>query len=79
MTRAEELTIIMKDVISNHYNKDEFDIFKAEYGWADWMNAYTEAQEREECSDSDLREIDTILEEGFRMAFDEAAKEVFLK
>jgi hypothetical protein len=77
MTRAEELKTIMEFVINNHYSQDEFDLFKAEYGWEDWMNDYTDAEEDKELSETEIREIDAILEEGFKMAFDDTSRQVY--
>lgn len=78
MTRAEELKTIMESVIKGGYSQDDFNLFKAEYGWEDWMNDYTEAGEDEEISERESKEIDAILEEGFNMAFDETARKVWI-
>lgn len=75
MTRAEELKEIMIAVINGGYSEEDFTVFKAEYGWADWMIDYVE---NEEITESESREIDEILEEGFRMAFDETERELYL-
>ena len=77
MTRAEKLKTIMEFVINSHYSQEEFRLFKAEYGWADWMNDYTEAGECEEISEGESKAIDSILEEGFKMAFDEQSRELY--
>lgn len=45
MTRAEELKAIRDAVIAGGYSDGEFKKFKDEYGWADWMSDYTEAEE----------------------------------
>ena len=68
MTRAEELKEIMTAVINGGYSEEDFDLFKAEYGWADWMGYYVED---EEITESESKEIDAILTEGFRKALDE--------
>lgn len=75
MTRAEELKKIMIAVINGGYSEEDFNLFKAEYGWADWMSDYVED---EEITESESREIDEILAEGFRMAFDETERELYL-
>lgn len=77
MTRADELKEIMQEVVSRNYTRDEFQLFKDEYGWKDWMNDYTNAAEDGEISESESREIDKILEEGFKMAFDSQCREIY--
>lgn len=77
MTRAEELKEIMTAVIKGSYSEEDFNVFKAEYGWADWMIDYVE-NEDEEITESESREIDKILAEGFRMAFDETDRKLYL-
>ena len=67
----------MEFVIEGGYSQEDFNIFKAEYGWADWMNDYTEAEECEELSEAEIREIDAVLEEGFKMAFDSVDRQVY--
>lgn len=79
MTRAEELQTIMESVINGHYTEDDLELFKAEYGWADWMCDYTEAADDEAISESTAKVIDKILEEGFKMAFDPICIEIYLK
>ena len=69
MTRAEELKAIRDAVIAGGYSEDEFGKFKDEYGWVNWMSDYTEAEEDEPMSESEIKVVDEILEEGFRMAF----------
>lgn len=76
MTRLEKDKAIMKFVISCNYKEDDFNLFKAEYGWADWMNEHTDSDEGESITESESREIDKILEEGFKMAFDEQWREI---
>lgn len=75
MTRAEELKEIMIAAINGGYSEEDFNLFKAEYGWEDWMDNYVE---NEEITESESSEIDEILAEGFRMAFDETAKKLYL-
>lgn len=77
MTRSEKLKAIMESVINGHYSQDEFDLFKAEYGWVDWMNDFTDAEEDEEISETESREIDAVLEEGFKMAFDADFRKIY--
>lgn len=77
MTRADELKEIMQEVVSRNYKEDEFQLFKQEYGWQDWMNDYTNSAEDGEISESESREIDAILEEGFKMAFDSQWREIY--
>ena len=77
MTKSEKLKAIMESVINGHYSQDEFDLFKAEYGWVDWMNDYTDAEEDVEISESESREIDAVLEEGFKMAFDANWRKIY--
>lgn len=47
------------------YSKDEFQLFCDEYGWADWMNEFTEAKDGEPISELECKEIDKILKEAF--------------
>ena len=70
MTRAEELDHIVEAVKKGGYSRDEFNQFAAEYGWQDWMNDYTEAADGDPITEAESREIDKILEQGFKMAFD---------
>ena len=77
MTRADELKEIMTAVIKGGYSEEEFNLFKAEYGWADWMIDYVE-NEDEEITESEAKAIDKILEEGFRMAFDKIDRKLYL-
>ena len=77
MTRAEELKTIMEAVIAGHYTEDDFNLFKAEYGWANWMNNYTDSNECEPITESESEAIDSILKEGFEMAFDEQYREIY--
>lgn len=77
MTRADELKEIMTAVINGGYSEEEFNLFKAEYGWADWMIDYVE-NEDEEITESEAKAIDKILEEGFNMAFNEIDRKLYL-
>lgn len=70
MTRTEELNHIVQAAKKGGYTKDEFNQFAADYGWQDWMNDYTESAEDEAVTEAESREIDNILEQGFKMAFD---------
>lgn len=54
------------------YNEDDFNLFAAEYGWADWMNDYTDATEYEGISESESRIIDDILMDIWKEAHDTA-------
>lgn len=77
MTRADELKAIMEAVIAGKYDEDQFDLFRAEYGWVDWMNDYTDAAEDEEISESEQDEINKILLEGFNMTFDPQCRKIY--
>lgn len=77
MTRAEELKDIMQAVINGHYSEDDFNKFKGDYGWADWMSEYTESEDGP-VTESESREIDKILLEGFKMAFNPETVKVWL-
>lgn len=50
------------------YGADEFELFTAELGWQDWMNAYTEAEEGEEITEKEASEIDKDLKAIFKEA-----------
>ncbi len=77
MTRADELKAIMEAVVAGNYEEDQFGLFKAEYGWEDWMNDYTDAAEDEEISEAESREIDEVLQQGFKMAFDPQSRTIY--
>jgi hypothetical protein len=51
--------------ISSHYSIDDFNIFYSELGWWDFMNLYTESEEGEELTESELR----VLENDFKELF----------
>lgn len=42
-------------------NGDSFELFTAEYGFADWMNEFTTAADGEPMTESECEEIDQIL------------------
>lgn len=44
-------------------NGESFDLFCAEYGWQDWMNEFTDADEDEPISDEDSRRINDYMRE----------------
>lgn len=50
----------IKAMMAN-YSKDDFELFCAEYGWADWMNDYTDAKEDEPITEREAKEIDDVL------------------
>lgn len=79
MTRDEINQNIITFVLNGGYDSDDYENFTADYGWKEWMNAYTEADDMEVCSEAELKEINEILKEGFRMAFDEDEKKKVLK
>lgn len=76
MTRSDELKEVMKAVIAGKYTEDDFQLFKDEYGWAEWMLAYVESED-EPISESEAKTIDKILEEGFKMAFDHQSRKLY--
>ena len=47
------------------YADDEQRRFKDEYGWADWMNQYTEAGDGEEPTEAEMDGIDKVLDEAW--------------
>ena len=49
-----ELSEAMKDYTS-------CDLFLSEYGWADWMDDYTDAEDGEEASEAEIRRIDDLI------------------
>ena len=57
--------------IASSYEANEYSLFEAEYGWKDWMNDFTEAEEGEPCSEAEIERINVILQE----CFDEAHQE----
>ena len=79
MTRNEINYNIITFVLNGGYDSDDYENFTADYGWKEWMNAYTEADDMEVCSEAELKEINEILKEGFKMAFDEDEKKKVLK
>lgn len=58
------------------YNEEHFELYKAEAGWEDWMEEYTEAEDGEECTERELKEIEKIQEElwcevhNYRLMYD---------
>lgn len=76
MTRADELKEIMQAVVAGKYSEADFQTFKNEYGWAEWMLAYVESED-ELISESEAKAIDRILKEGFRMAFDPQDRKLY--
>ena len=45
------------------YPEDQFELYKAEAGWQDWMNEYTEANEEDPASEREIKEIEKIQKE----------------
>jgi hypothetical protein len=39
---------------------DDFELYIAESGWESWMEEYTDSAEGEECSETELKEIENI-------------------
>lgn len=54
-----ELSEAMKDYTS-------CDLFLSEYGWADWMDDYTDAEDGEEASEAEIRRIDDLIMEYWK-------------
>ena len=79
MTRDEINQNIITFVFNGGYDSDDYESFKTDYGWKKWMNAYTDADDMEVYSEAELKEINEILKEGFKMAFDEDEKKKLLK
>lgn len=66
MTRWKELEHIAN--ASRGYAADEFELYRAEAGWEDWMENYTESAEGEPISESEARQIEAVQREGFKMS-----------
>tara|TARA_Y100000004_G_C8704813_1_gene323278 strand:+ start:138 stop:341 length:204 start_codon:yes stop_codon:yes gene_type:complete len=45
------------------YNPDDFDLYCCEAGWESWMEEYTESEDGEVCTESELDEITEIQKE----------------
>ena len=39
----------------------DFETFRNDYGWADWMNDYTDAADDEPCAEAEIRIIDEVI------------------
>lgn len=61
--------LIIDAVKKGGYKPDEFEKYQGDAGWEYWMNSYTEAEDGEECSESELREINKIQAQAFIKAF----------
>ena len=46
-----------------NYNADQFELYKAQAGWQDWMNAYTDAADCEEFTAAESNKIETVQKE----------------
>jgi hypothetical protein len=42
------------------YESEDFELYIAESGWESWMEEYTDSAEGEECSETELKEIENI-------------------
>lgn len=58
-----EILKLMED--AEMYKNDELELYKAETGWQDWMENFTNAPEGEQFSQSEGELIDGILTEVF--------------
>ena len=59
-----EILKLMED--AEMYKNDELELYKAETGWQDWMENFTNAPEGEQFSQSEGELIDGILTEVFK-------------
>lgn len=39
----------------------DFETFRNDYGWADWMNDFTDAEDGESCTEEEIRIIDEVI------------------
>ena len=51
------------------YSEDNFKLFIAEYGWVDWMNAYTDVCDDEEPSNEEMYELNQDLKSMWKDYF----------
>jgi len=79
MTENEIKEKIKEEVVKGGYSEEEFDLYSGEAGWQDWMNDYTEADDGEECSESELAEITKIQKEAFADVFSQKTNKYFVK
>lgn len=56
------------------YNEDDFQLFAAEYGWAEWMNEYIDedVDESEPIDEADAKRIDEVMLEIWNEVHDTA-------
>lgn len=66
MYRLNEETKLKLIREAKNYESDQLELFKAELGWQDWMNVFTESEEGGEITESEAKEIDEVLDEVFR-------------
>jgi len=52
------------------YDEEEFELFKDELGWEDWMESWTDSEDGEVTTESENEKIDKYLAEVFEMAHD---------
>ena len=45
------------------YNPEQFELYVDNAGWESWMEEYTDAQDGEECTEREIKEIKSIQKE----------------
>lgn len=50
------------------YEESELQLFQDHLGWEDWMNEFSTAEDGEEITEAESKEIDSITEEIFNLA-----------
>lgn len=55
--------------------EEEFETFKAEIGWLDWMNDFTDAADGEEATEEECKVIENVLEDAWTEAEERANEE----
>lgn len=56
---------ILEKIAEESKTYEDFHKYTADAGWQLWMNDYTEAEDSEECSESELKKIEAIQKEGW--------------
>ena len=68
-------TIMINEEVKNHliteakkYDAEDYNLFESELGWEDWMNDFTESEDGEEASESEINNINNELKKIFKEA-----------
>jgi len=59
---------IQKHLLSEAKRYDTFHSFESELGWEDWMNNYTDAQDDDDLTQSEIETINSVLQYFYNKA-----------